>query len=123
MAPISLVRAALGTVYVFVPQWVPGLLGVQVDRRARVVVRILGARYLIQAGLVSRAVSRAPSTPYAPAIGAAVDGVHAASMVTLAAADRRRRRLALADAGIAAAFGAAGWRRAHKLTDSEARAA
>lgn len=119
MAPMSLVRTALGAVYLFVPEWVPGLLGVQVDRRARIVVRILGTRYLIQAGVVSRV----PAKRYAPAIGAVVDGVHAASMVTLAAADPRRRRLALADAGIAAAFGAAGWRTAHRFTEQEARAA
>jgi hypothetical protein len=119
MRPASWLRTALGTTYLLVPQWVPSMLGVQVDRRARVVVRILGARNVIQ----SVVISLAPARAYAPAIGAAVDALHAASMVALAAVDERRRRLALADAGVAAAFGAAGLRRAHVLSESGAKAA
>src|SRR5262245_920437 len=95
MAAMRIARTGLGTVYLLAPEWIPGALAVPVDHRARIVVRILGARYLAQAFLVSSALGRR----YALAMGAAVDVIHAASMVALAAVDVRRRRLAMADAG------------------------
>ncbi|GAA3223728.1 hypothetical protein GCM10017691_11010 [Pseudonocardia petroleophila] len=68
-------------------------------RRARAVLRVLGARHLAQAGLV---VLR--PGPGVSAVSAAVDGVHAATCLGLAALDRRWRRPALLDAAVAAAF-------------------
>ena len=117
MAVMRIVRTGLGTVYLLVPEGIPSLLSVRVDHRARRVVRILGARYLAQAVMISSA----PRTPFAPGIGAAVDLIHASSMVALAAVDQRRRRLALADAGAATAFAAAGWRNARRISESGAR--
>lgn len=117
MAAMRIVRTGLAVVYLLAPQWIPSAMSVRVDHRARVVVRILGARYLAQAVMISSA----PRTPFAPAIGAAVDVIHASSMVALAAVDQRRRRLALADAGAATVFAAAGWRSARRISESGAR--
>jgi hypothetical protein len=66
---------------------------------ARVVLRILGARHLLQAGVELRW-----PRPRILAVAAAVDGVHAATGVAFGAADRRWRRAALLDAAIAAGF-------------------
>jgi hypothetical protein len=73
------------------------------DRRAVAVVRVLGARHLAQgsAGLVA-------SSPASSRLGAAVDGLHAASMVGLALLDREHRRAAAASALVALAFALAG---------------
>lgn len=110
MAPMTIVRTGLGAVYLVAPEWIPVLLGVRLDRRARLVLRVLGTRHLIQAGVVSSTGARR----WALAVGCGVDAIHAASMVLLAAVDRRRRRLAVADAGVAGAFAATGWRVAHR---------
>ncbi|MEN3300643.1 hypothetical protein [Pseudonocardia sp.] len=64
---------------------------------ARVVLRILGVRLLLQAGVELRW-----PRPRVLAVAAAVDGVHAATGVAFGAADRRWRRSALLDAAIAA---------------------
>ncbi len=69
-----------------------------VDRRA---VRVLGARYLVQAAagsLVDR--------PWVSRADAAVDVTHAVSMVGIAALAPRHRRIALASAVVAVAFAA-----------------
>ena len=110
MAPMTIVRSGLGAVYLVAPEWIPVLLGVRLDRRARLVLRVLGARHLIQAGVVSSA----PAQRWALVIGCGVDAIHAASMLLLAAVDRRRRRLAGAAAGVAGAFAATGWRTVHR---------
>ena len=77
--------------------------GPQAGGRAVVVARVLGARHLLQ-GLVGLAVASRASA----AVGAVVDGVHAASMVALAVLDREHRRGAAASAGVALAFALAG---------------
>jgi hypothetical protein len=61
--------------------------------------RILGARYVVQSafGLAER-------RPWVPAADAAVDVVHAVSMLGLAAVSPRHRRVALVSAGCALAF-------------------
>jgi hypothetical protein len=59
-------------------------------------VRVLGARMLVQYGLAVRA----PDRPVL-AGSAAVDGLHAASMLAVAATSARHRRVALISAGIA----------------------
>jgi hypothetical protein len=68
-------------------------------RPARAVLRILGVRHLLQAGIELRWPSARVLT------GAAiVDGIHAGTGVAFAVADRRWRRAALLDAAIAATF-------------------
>ncbi len=93
-------RAALGAVHVL---W-PGLAAAPlvrgpVDSRARVVLRILGVRQLVQA-----AVTGARPTPAVLAVGAGVDATHAVSMVAFGLGARRWRRAALVSAAVAALF-------------------
>jgi len=73
------------------------------DRRARSVARVLGARQLIEGTLVGSGASVRRI-----GLGAAVDGVHALSMGALAWLDPRRRRLATANALVATALALAG---------------
>jgi hypothetical protein len=72
-------------------------------RRACRVARLLGARHLAQATLITLA-----PLPTVFMMGAGVDALHAASMVILAAVDRTARRAALTDAAVEAAFAATG---------------
>jgi hypothetical protein len=71
--------------------------------RTRRVAQVLGARHLIQAALSALA-----PQPSVLAVGAAVDALHAASMLLLAIADRGARRVALTDALAEALFAAVG---------------
>lgn len=64
--------------------------------------RVLGVRQLVQATLLARS-----GTPEAHTIGAAVDTVHAISMLPLMLLDRRRRGIALSQFGIALGLAAA----------------
>ena len=73
-----------------------------VERRVAAVARVLGARNVGQALITGPAPG-----PTALRLGIAVDALHAASMLTLAAADRQLRGLALRSAGVAAGWGAA----------------
>lgn len=82
----------------------PGL-GTDVStRRARQVMRFLGARQLVQS-----LVSAARPTWAVATLGAEVDALHAMSMAGLALLDSRLRRVALVDALAAAGFAVAGW--------------
>jgi hypothetical protein len=83
------------------------------DARFRPVVRILGARHVVQA--VVTAVRPTPMVRWA---GAVIDCLHATTDIGCAVLDRRRRRAASIDAGVAVALavatvtvGAAGARR------------
>jgi hypothetical protein len=67
------------------------------DRRVSACARLLGARHVAEA--VVLAWRRRP-TRWAYAI-ASIDGLHALSMLGLAAVDRRHRRIALTSAAIA----------------------
>jgi hypothetical protein len=99
--PLELVRAAYGMCELLAPDYVSGrLLGEVPDGRTRVVIRILGARHLVQAVLTVRA-GRA-----AHLVGGSVDTVHAASMVVLAALDSRYRKSAGVNAALALVFAA-----------------
>jgi len=71
-------------------------------RGTRTVVRVLGARYLVQA-VGGPWLHRS----WVPAVDAAVDLTHAASMVGLAAVAPGHRRIALASAAAATAFAVA----------------
>ncbi|HWG62863.1 MAG TPA: hypothetical protein VG253_14275 [Streptosporangiaceae bacterium] len=68
------------------------------------VARVLGARHIAQAA----ALCAGPARPARLAAGAAVDATHAASMITLALAERRVRRQVLADTAVELAFALAG---------------
>lgn len=75
------------------------LLGGCPTGRARTVVRVLGARHVVQAAVEQRDGGRHRL------LLAAVDWAHAASGLVLAAVDRRWRRPALTDAALATGFG------------------
>jgi hypothetical protein len=110
-------RAAWGLLLLVAPGAVLRGAGVRETRPARAVLRILGARHAAQAAVTAWA----PRRPVLRA-GAVLDGLHGASAVLLAAADRGRRRAGVLDAGVAAGFGALGLVRAGRRSPSRARA-
>ncbi|MGO9820573.1 MAG: hypothetical protein ACLPTJ_07975 [Solirubrobacteraceae bacterium] len=84
-------RSLYGAVLLLAPaRALATLTRAPVDRPAANVARVLGARELVQAELVRRHPGRA-----AQLASAGVDGLHAATMFALAAANGGRRRLAL----------------------------
>jgi hypothetical protein len=117
---ITLARAAYGVALLCAPQALITLTGDSVggrpagasrarpSRRACGVARVLGVRHLVQAGMTAAALQAQPGSPYPLAGGAAVDALHATTMVGLALVDRGARRVALADAGIELALATAG---------------
>ncbi len=107
----ELASAAWGLCLLLRPAYTLRLLGdARPDRRARVTVRLLGARHAAQAVL-----SGPSPGPGLLALGAWTDAVHAASALVLAALDLRRRRLALLDATVAGTWSLLG-RRALRRT-------
>jgi hypothetical protein len=97
-------RASYGGALVVAPGAVIYLgTGRRPGRTARRVARLLGARHLIQAG-----VSAFAPLPGVLAIGAGVDGLHAASMLILATVRRGMRGAALTDALAEVLFATAG---------------
>jgi hypothetical protein len=101
MKPLEVVRAAYGMCELLAPDFVSGrLLGEAPEGRVRAVIRILGARHLVQALLTARAGRTAHR------VGGTVDAVHAATMVVLAALDDRHRRSASVNAALAVVFAA-----------------
>jgi hypothetical protein len=117
---LTLARAGYGVALACAPQALITLTGDPVtgqppggrarpSRRACAVARVLGARHLIQAGLTAAALRAGRgNTYYAVAGGAAVDALHATTMVGLALADRGARRVALADTAAELALATAG---------------
>ena len=105
---ITLARAGYGVALVCAPQALIGLTGNPGSRRACGVARVLGVRHLVQAGLTAAALRAQPGSPYPLAGGAAVDALHATTMVGLALVDRGARRVALADTGVELALATAG---------------
>ncbi|MHA6783264.1 hypothetical protein ACVGOW_20060 [Pseudonocardia saturnea] len=109
-------RAVWGVVLLAVPDAVFALATrhrAGEPRRARVVLRVLGARHLVQAGLVTLR-----PRSWVLTASASVDGVHAATCLGLAALDRRWRRPVLIDAAVATAFCLATARTARHRTRS-----
>jgi hypothetical protein len=72
------------------------------------VARVLGVRHLVQAGLTAVALRAEPGNPLPLGLGAAVDVLHASTMVGLGLVDRGARRVALADTGVELALAMAG---------------
>lgn len=102
---VGLGRAAWGVVCVLVPgPLVRAVGGAPADEGARVALRVLGARHVAQALL-----SCLTPGPGLLRVGAGVDALHALALVSLAAADRRWARVALADAVVAGAWGLLTW--------------
>lgn len=96
----NLVRAGYGLALLCVPgPMIDGLTGEPASRRARAVARVLGARHVAQAAVCGMVPTRSLIEA-----GAAADGLHAASMLTLAGVNPGLRRALLADTVIAATF-------------------
>ncbi len=103
---VGLVRLAWGCACLLAPRRVARVAGSRMaDDRAVVVMRILGARHLVQGGLSVR--SPGPATL---AAGVWVDAVHSLTAVVFAVVDRRRARQGLMGAAIAAGWAIAGSR-------------
>lgn len=110
----ELLRAGWGAVLVAAPAGVLNHIhGVEVDRKALVVTRILGARHLVQASF-----SGINPGPEVLAAGIWVDTVHSMTAFGLAAADRRRARGGIVDGVVAALWAGLAWRH---LNAGEAR--
>lgn len=112
MRGLELFRSGYGAVQLVLPHLISErVAGLRLDDRGAAVVRVLGARHLLQAVAVSavQAVAEQGSSLAATVhrLGAAVDALHSASMVLLALADAKRRRAALTDAAVAGFFAAA----------------
>ena len=117
---LTLVRAGYGAALVCAPGALIKLTGdtatgqsagadhARPSRRACGVARVLGVRHLVQAGLALAAQWAEPGSPVPLVLGAAVDVLHAGTMVGLAVVDRGARRVALADTGVELALAAAG---------------
>jgi hypothetical protein len=80
------------------------LAGDAADRRVINTARVLGARQLLQGLFIA-----GWPTPRTMVALAAVDSIHAATMVAAAAANLGPRRLTIASAATATAFAAAGF--------------
>jgi hypothetical protein len=101
---LQLIRASYGVALVMAPGLVIYLAtGRFPGRRGRRVAQLLGARHLAQA-----AITALIPAPGVFALGAAVDAVHAGSMVILGAADPVARHAALTDALAETVFAAMG---------------
>jgi hypothetical protein len=104
-ALLELARASYGVALVMAPGTLTYLAtGHPAGRRGRRVAQLLGARHLVQAAVTAFVPVRSVF-----ALGAAVDAVHAGSMLALAAADPVARRAALTDGLAEAVFAVAGW--------------
>jgi hypothetical protein len=105
LAVLQLARASYGVALVMAPGLLTFLVtGHSTTRRERRVAQLLGARHLVQA-----AVTAFVPVPSVVGLGAAVDAMHAGSMLLLATADPAARNAALTDALAEVAFATAGW--------------
>jgi hypothetical protein len=102
---VSAVRAGWGGVLLVAPAVALRIGGPGFRApHATAIARVLGARHIAQAAVTALA-----PTPAVGMLGAATDALHASGNVLAAAVSPRWRRVALIDAGIAAAFAAATW--------------
>jgi hypothetical protein len=105
---VMAVRALWGMCLLLTPRRVAVLLGAPSARRDRTVIRVLGARHVLQSIWQCTAA-------YREDLGSAVDGAHALSALAVASGSPRWRRAASIDAVIASTLAAATW-----LSTSEA---
>ncbi|MFJ8690702.1 hypothetical protein [Micromonospora wenchangensis] len=101
-------RVAWGGLLLFAPGILLRPVG-PTSTTALATLRVLGARHLTQTALTLRW-----PVPGVLVAGAAVDAVHALTALALAAADRRQRHAALADAAVATAWAVLGATTAHR---------
>jgi hypothetical protein len=106
---LEILRVAWGIACLVAPSRVTSSLGGPEDRRTLAVTRLLGARHLVQG-----AVSGLIPSPRVLVLGGFVDFSHGATMALLGGLDPDRRRLAWTDGAIAAGWGAASLRDAHR---------
>jgi len=104
-AALPALHALLGTALLVAAGRLLRAVGDPGDRPARFAARVLGARHLVQAAALAGS-----GGPAATRAGAAVDGLHAASMAALGLAVPGHRRAALASGAVAA------WMAALELT-------
>lgn len=97
---VTLGRAGYGVALVAVPGLLIGLTGQRPGGRACGVARVLGVRHLAQAGVTAASQLSDPGGSVVLGGGAAVDLLHATSMVALGAVDPHARRAALSDAAV-----------------------
>jgi hypothetical protein len=110
---MSVARAGYGTALLCVPgRMITGLTGAPVNGRVLAVARVLGVRQLAQAAVCGLAPARGVIQA-----GAAVDCLHAASMLALAGAEPRLRRPLLAETVIAAALASGAAAGLHRQPD------
>jgi hypothetical protein len=120
-AVLDAVRACYGGLLLAVPRRMLSLCAPgQAGPRAFGVVRVLGARHLLQAALTAGVLSaRGPAEEIPPdralLAGSGVDTAHAASMIGLALAQRPLRRAALTDALLESSLAAFGIMTARRL--------
>lgn len=93
-------RAAYGVLLLSIPSFAAQ----RMPRRVRLIVRILGARQILQGVASVRHDDAAGLT-----CGAIVDTLHGSSMLMLALASSKWRRLAATDAAVATAWAATGF--------------
>lgn len=100
--PVDAARLVLGGLALTRPRWLLAATGSADGLWPRRATRILGARYLVQSGL-----SITIGTPWTSQVDGAIDLIHAASTVGLAALFPRHRRLALTSGALAVVFAVA----------------
>jgi hypothetical protein len=104
-APISVVRTSAvtrlvwGATLLSAPGLVLRLLGGRQTRLAHTILRVLGARHVVQATVTAVRPNRVVLMG-----GAGLDGLHALSALALAAVDPSQVRIGLTDAGMAATW-------------------
>lgn len=101
---LAVIRAAWGGMLLLAPAPLLSWTSSAPTPAAVTVLRVLGARQLLQAG----AAVRWRSTTGA-GLGAAADGLHALTAVAFSLSTARWRRAAAADALVATVLAAAGW--------------
>jgi hypothetical protein len=108
--PVDVARLVLGGAAMARPGLFLYLARGRVGRGERATVRILGARYILQSGAgltLTQPWGRPWARPWVRDADAAIDLVHAATMVALATIAPTHRRLALLSAATAIGFAAA----------------
>jgi len=98
---LAVARGAWGAALLIAPRRFLPADGDESCRSLPAVARVLGARHIVQSGLLLR-----EPEPRPPLWAIAVDVVHAASMLGVAAASPRLRRDALRSAAVAGALSA-----------------
>jgi hypothetical protein len=101
MRTLSIIRLGWGVVLLSIPGRLTRVICGLDTVAGRRVLRVLGARHVVQA-MASRRVGRAGAE-----LGASVDGAHWLTDVGFAAADKRWRKMAVADSLVTGTFGLA----------------